>query len=119
MFVGGGNQTPRRDQPHSGQALLVSVLFAVEIAVVEDLADHVGAVKGRIGDDPHGGRRFSGGRPAAGGVDHLRPVDVFPFGDAGTDHQQQLQDFFGVELEFDAVPQELTAIDGWFAGLAI
>src|SRR5207248_2357706 len=56
----------RRCQPSScyhtyaGQAFLAVVLQAVAIGVVENLADHVGAIERGIGYKAHGGGCFAG-----------------------------------------------------------
>ena len=58
MRVGRRGKSRRRDEAHALQPGLVAVLVAVAVAVVEDLAGHVGAVEGRVRNDAHRGRRF-------------------------------------------------------------
>ena len=60
MFVCGGDQTARCYHANTGKAFFPRVLLSVQVAVVEHLADDIGAIKVRIGNDPHGGRRFPG-----------------------------------------------------------
>ena len=60
VLVGGGNQPASGHDSNPGQTFLARILESVQITVVEDLADHVGAVKGRVGNDAHGRCRYLG-----------------------------------------------------------
>ena len=94
LGIGGDEQAVHRGEAYAGQAGLTLVLGAVHVAVVEDLAEDVGAIEVGIGDDPHGRVGDVRDHGADHGIDREGLVDVLTFADAGTDHQHELDRLF-------------------------
>ena len=113
VLIGGDQQALRGAQAHARQAGLTLVLIAVGVLVVEDLADDVGAIEGRIGHHAHRGRgRGDGPRSVANsGIEQVYLVDVLAFADAGANDQDDLDDHRIAGFQCKAIPGELPAVD--------
>ena len=106
-------QTERRHHANTGQAVFAVVLQPVTVEVVEDLADHVGAIERRIGHKAHGGGCVTGHcveGHAGRAIHDLRVVHKFALGHAGAYGEQQ---FHRVHLSVrnQTVPAEHSARD--------
>ena len=74
---------------HARQARLALILVAVAVLVVEDLADHVGAVEHRLLEDGDAGPR-RGEHLAGAGIDQLRAVHIVAGGGSRGGHEREL-----------------------------
>ncbi len=107
MLVRGADQSSGRDHLDTGQTFFSRVLPTIQVPVVEDLADHVRAIEGRIRYDPDSGGCNTGDRSPGRRVKRLGPVDVLILADTGTDNEKELQGLLVVKLQVDIVPNEL------------
>ena len=106
--IGRRNEAARCHEAHPQQAALPLLLGAVAVAVVEHLAEHVGAGKVGIGYDAHRGSRFAREHIARQAAHRLGEVGEFAVADAGTRCEQQ-DDAAGARgVDADVAPDELS-----------
>ena len=111
--------TTRGDHTHTGQTLLTLVLITVGILVVVHLADQVGAIEQRVGNDTHRRARLIGQRFArriAEPCHHL--IDVLAFSYTRANHQQHLQGAHFVRCKYDRRERQHAVIGDRFQRLS-
>src|SRR5262249_53291876 len=87
--VSDGNETLRSHQPHARQSLLAFLLHTITVRIVEDLADDVSAVEGRIGHNADCCSRLAGQCDPVDSACDVGAIHELALADACADSEHQ------------------------------
>src|SRR6185312_15358456 len=107
--VGRHDDSSHRHDPNVCDSRLTLILVAIGVAIVEDLADELGAIKDRIRHDPYGGGSDVRDRHVDEVVDRPSLVDVLALTYASAHDEHESEGLALVRREALVEPRQLAA----------